>query len=99
MLYNPIIQLARGSAGSTLILEIVLDDFHSIEDAVESFVLQLLHNADILPPNVVLGTTVISIMNVGECSLLASCYSGHFVVVNVLCVLSVCLFWHQKGHL
>ncbi|CAI8026301.1 Deleted in malignant brain tumors 1 protein [Geodia barretti] len=63
-LYSPTIELGMGSTGSTIMLEIVLDDFRNSEDAVESFILQLLHSADILPQNVVLGTAVIRVMNV-----------------------------------
>ena len=64
-LYSPTIELGMGSTGSTIMLEIVLDDFRNSEDAVESFILQLLHSADILPQNVVLGTAVIRVMDVG----------------------------------
>lgn len=63
-------------------LEAVLDDFQDDENAVESFILQLLHNADILPPNVVLGTSVISIMDVGRDILSQSCNFYHCIGHN-----------------
>lgn len=66
-IFNPVVGLAKESAVKDLIIEVTLDEFGKETDSsVESFALQLLHDANILPPNFVLGTTVISMIDVGE---------------------------------
>ena len=62
-IYTSQIDLVKGDNG--VLLEATLDDFRN-KEGVESFVLELDSGVDILPPNIGFGTTVISIINVGE---------------------------------
>ena len=64
-LYTTDLNLRSDSFREDVILEAIRDGFEK-EDDIESFQLSLLELPRILPGNVVLGTTVITIENVGR---------------------------------
>lgn len=60
------LNVSSDSFRDTLTLEAILDEFGHDNDTFESFRLNLIHLPDILPQNIVLGATVITIEDVGE---------------------------------
>ena len=64
-LYTTELVLTNDSFIYNITLEAFRDDEDKTEDEFESFRLEIGHGAGVLPDNVILGTTVITIMNVG----------------------------------
>ena len=65
-LYTSELLLTRDALSSGINVEAVRDDEDKSDGMFESFRLRLRHGPNILPPNVVLGRTVITIENVGK---------------------------------
>ena len=64
-LYTTELFLTRDSLSSGITIEALRDDEDRRDKMFESFRLRLVHQPNVLPPNIVLGTAVITIENIG----------------------------------
>ena len=64
-LYTTELLLTRDSLSNHITIEAVRDDEDRRDRMFESFRLRLVHQPNILPPNIVLGTAIITIENIG----------------------------------
>ena len=64
-LYTSEMNLTNSSLSSSITVEALRDDEDETDEMFESFRLRLIHEPNVLPPNIVLGSTVVTIENVG----------------------------------
>ena len=64
-LYTSEMNLTRYSFSSSITMDALRDDEDRTDEMFESLRLRLIHEPNVLPPNIVLGSTVVTIENVG----------------------------------
>ena len=64
-LHTSEMNLTNNSFSDSITVEALRDDEDRTDEMFESFRLRLIHEPDVLPPNIVLGSTVVTIENVG----------------------------------
>ena len=64
-LFTSEISLTSNSLSSSITVEALRDDEDMTDEMFESFRLVLTHGPNVLPPSIILGSTVVTIENVG----------------------------------